>query len=538
MSRGARQSAYASPSRSPFRARRLPSILQSALLRVLLLLIVRVLEASAASAEACRLLSPGFSGACVEARRAGARLKRFVLLPLSLACKRPSAVLRSSGNPSVFLWLFFCKPCAFESSLVSINRPPPRVRAQRAEAALLCFDSLAPRPARVLLCPTSSAASSSSMDHTPARAQARALSPSYSRPATQHDERFSESQESYVTSNSNATHPSLPGLVPSGGSVSQLSTSGSPSFELDRSASPPPASAMRHSFMTADSHVADKASLRLSPSHPPSTPPEYLAGKTSNAWSGDDDDDSSPSSGGSNSPPTRGIKRSANGTAKLQSPVAIITPSSLEDPHQHHIQAGTPRQQYVREVPTFPLVASCTLPTDKAFQQATKLQMRLQLAMTKVKHGWENMSMDEIDEMHSTLTSPTSASARTPTFAAFPYPSPRQIAHPQRHSRNLSSITNTTATSIATSRPTTSYYSRQSPPSHHHARSHSTLSEHARYTSTRNHPSLAPALDLATAKDARYGPMHNRMTTPTPQEQDALDSLMLMGSPAGHFVRR
>ncbi|KAB8337017.1 hypothetical protein FH972_021321 [Carpinus fangiana] len=183
--------------------------------------------------------------------------------------------------------------------------------------------------------------------------EARAGTPPYSQRSSQNDERFSESQESYVTSNSNGTRASVPGLVQSASSVSK-STSASPSFEHDHSASPPPLSAVRHSLTSAGSRALeasgypgrlDHSRTVLGPSHRdvihrPRTPPKH-----SDHWIGEN---TSPSSGGDVSPP-RGIKRTANGIAKLQTPMPLIDPVTFEHGSR---PALTPRQHFVRESST------------------------------------------------------------------------------------------------------------------------------------------------------------------------------------------
>lgn len=158
------------------------------------------------------------------------------------------------------------------------------------------------------------------------------------------------------------------------------------------------------------------------------------------------------------------------------------------------------------------------------------MQLKLRLAQFKVTHGLADKSMDEIDEMMSQPGTP--ASMRSPTCPSA-YTSPRASAiSATRHTRNVSSITSTT--DLMSRLDTASASAPLTAPYHGHHRLGS-LERNA----GASRPSLAPPPDLGSAPHLQYratdrGPSraYSRVSTPTPRERDALESLQMMAQMA------
>ena len=150
--------------------------------------------------------------------------------------------------------------------------------------------------------------------------------------------------------------------------------------------------------------------------------------------------------------------------------------------------------------------------------------------MVKVQNGWETRSIDEVEGLASRLSSPTSPNGYTRRYGMY---SPRSEAT-STHSRTQEM---SVLTSIS-SRPSTGYTAEtlRSVPSQTH------------YTRLQSGVSLAPAPELRAQRAPRLSHGHGhrpvlstssvpsgsipRTTTPTPREQEAVDSLLFMSSPA------
>lgn len=164
--------------------------------------------------------------------------------------------------------------------------------------------------------------------------------------------------------------------------------------------------------------------------------------------------------------------------------------------------------------------------------------------MVKVQNGWETRSIDEVETLASQLSSPTSA---TTTRSIQIFPSPHTtMADMNRRSRDLTNITSpgySTSTRPGTANSDWSY-SQGNP-----------MSPYISDIRSGPKPSLAPAPDLISSRHPRRSsgqsanhppprlsttlpptksrpPPHLRVTTPTPQEQEVVDTLIFMSSPA------
>ncbi len=163
--------------------------------------------------------------------------------------------------------------------------------------------------------------------------------------------------------------------------------------------------------------------------------------------------------------------------------------------------------------------------------------------MVKVQNGLETRSIHEIESLAWQLSSPNSV---TTVRSRQVLPSPHTtMAEMNRRSRDLTSITSpgySTATRPGTASSDWSYSDgnlmsqnisdiRDGPVPSLAPAPNLTSSRHSRRSNGRSANSQPPRLST-TLSPTKSRPPHLRVTTPTPQEQEVVDTLIFMSSPA------
>ncbi|KAI9709855.1 MAG: hypothetical protein M1828_002350 [Chrysothrix sp. TS-e1954] len=232
--------------------------------------------------------------------------------------------------------------------------------------------------------------------------------------------------------------------------------------------------------------------------------------------SNDKDDDlalsggRTPTSSASTSP-LKGAKRMANGAIKT---VKLSTRENDSSPRSRGHARNTS--------------------LDSAFsnvgQLSDHLKVRLSYALVKVQNGWESRSIDEVENLAYRLTSPITNNVPGHSEHLHSPRSDASIVYAQ--SRGLTNST------VSPSRPSTSYAAWNA----------QVASSYPEGKGVDQRVPLAPAPDLYPQQRSRRSHGHGHRprlstvsaahlytpgtTTPTPQEQDAVDTLLFMSSPA------
>lgn len=232
---------------------------------------------------------------------------------------------------------------------------------------------------------------------------------------------------------------------------------------------------------------------------------------------------SSPSSRSSKSP-IIGKKRTANGLIKTTNEAAMSSPATIP---------GSARRESVSS-------------SGRISELSKQLKTRLTYAMVKVQNGWEQHSIDQVENIVATqLTSPASLMNGVQRGQ---YQSPREVMNRNRRSRDLSFPMSAQANmaSITSSAPSAGWSSYQrnatgygpvlnaagsglqpapeltSAPRKHYAEDR--MSE-----SSGSSGNMAPRYAPKPITHARTASL--RANTPTQQEQDAIETLLGMSSP-------
>lgn len=220
--------------------------------------------------------------------------------------------------------------------------------------------------------------------------------------------------------------------------------------------------------------------------------------------------------------PTQGAKRTATGHIKHSTPAPRS--NSVSPWHPAHSRSksasspGTAEVSYHRRQDSLNPILVTNFQTNS--QLSSDLKARLAYAMVKVHNGWESRTLDEVEKLAAQATSPKSPrpSSYSPSQASI-----TGVAHRSRELHNaISQPIQLSPHREQFSRPTQ-------------------ISAGNPYVTTSQ---TSPLHTFASPRDPHYNPGLSGQvpplgarhvggaSTPTPEEQDAVDTLLLMSSPA------
>ncbi|GAM84661.1 hypothetical protein ANO11243_026600 [Dothideomycetidae sp. 11243] len=262
------------------------------------------------------------------------------------------------------------------------------------------------------------------------------------------------------------------------------------------------------------------------------------------------------------STPLNGHKRMASGQIKYFEPRSPVDASRRPaDASGRAVSVGSTGSR-VSEVGIGHRGCLVARPILTSHQAATNLKERLTYAMAKVQHGWEHHNIDQVERLAAaaisprTVISPRSASSRrqqltSPRSAGFPsralvdqYPShdaPYQDHQIRSAPLPISRLERASSDESMSPPPKRqpihdSVYSHQRQPSHTHS-----LAPAARLASPPTPPHHRSASQSTTAQPTtpradRKSATVRTQTQTAQAEQEAMDALLLMGSPSNGGV--